>query len=62
MKLEDQLNAMQDVAASIHKAGSKDPAVVVDVLDAQGYGSLDAMYINIGNLKLMIAKLKSKWE
>ena len=62
MKLGDQLNAMQDVAASIYKAESQDPSIVMDALDAQGYDSLDALYINIGNLKLMIAKLKSKWE
>ena len=62
MKLEDQLNAMQDVAASMYKAESQDPSIVMDVLDAQGYDSLDTMYINISNLKLMITKLKSKWE
>lgn len=61
-KLRDQLNAMLRAADAIHKAGSHDPNIVVDILGAQGYDSLDTLYGNIANLRSTLIRLEKKWS
>lgn len=60
--LEHQLRVMQDLAVTIHEVGNLHPEVVQDFVIAQGYDDIGSLYLNIDNLKLMIAKLKSMWR
>ena len=61
-KLRDQLNAMQDAMDVIHRAESQDPNIIVDILEAQGYDSLDTLYGNIANLRSTLIRLEKKWR